>query len=432
VEGGVPMKIITHSDFAQAYKTLDLPVGSSFDTIHSAYRKLALNHHPDGKKDLEEKIAFEEKLKKLNIAHELLRNHFKGTKANHTDGAECVCQPTETEKQVVAKPQPEEKKPQAKQPEAKQPEAKQPQAKQPQATNNTAATAANAAAGNVGTKTHAEAEPNVDSKPEFKPHPHPRPESGHSTKPEAKPESKPEAKPESKPGFEPVHGENNGSHSSSSNSGTEPPGQIIVLRPSKISPESVRFFAACVAAFFAVSLLCSVGMNQLGKFLAQHDFSRSDVPISARAGHSAVHFVDVDKVRDAQKAQEANRVALEKQTKEEDDRHKYDDQIKSHLTRIYDDQLSIQSLNAELEQNWAVTTAPGSSSSSRSACLKNVELCKQKLFAVTDDLRNASAIISALRIAHPEIPTEYFAPIPVPPIATNLDPSRAPKWSPTG
>ncbi len=419
------MKIIAHLDFIDAYNTLELPVGSPYEAIHSAYRKLASSYHPDRVDDEVKKIAFEEKLKKLNNAHELLRDHFKGWKANHRSGAGCICQPALEEQQVVEQPGTVAESPVAEKAAAESPDAKRDEAR--------GSGAKPAETKRSETKTPETKRPETQKREAKKPEPKkPEPEKPEKEKPEPKQPVKSDGKAACKPACKPGHGKDTGSDATPTNSGEHSPGHIIVLRPSKITPESVRFIAAFVAAFFAASLLCSVGMNRLGKFLQQHDFSGPDVPVTARAARTKTHFVDVDKIRDAEKAQEANRIALEKQTKEEDERHKYDQQIKSHLTRIYDDQLNIQSLNAELEENLALAKRLESSPLNRSKYLKNVELCKEKLFAATDDLRNSRAILAALRIAHPEIPTEYFAPIPVPPIATNLDPSRAPKWSPTG
>jgi curved DNA-binding protein CbpA len=444
------MKKITHAEFVDAYRTLELPIGSSFDAIRSSYRSLAASFHPDKVHEPVTKKTHEERLKKLNAAHELLRNHFKGLMANHKSGVECICQPSAAEREMAEK-QMNEKQMNEKQMAEKQMAEKQ---------------MAETSMAETKTEETQMAEEQMDEKPESAgqksgwasytaPASGTKDEKATSSQtqsggagrgkasletPENKPENEGEGKGKSEgegkgknegEGKGESESSNSGLHAGSSSSELKSPGQVIVLHPSKVSPNKFGYIAAAVAAILALSLFCSIGTVRLGKSLL-HKYFEPDATISLTARHSAAPFVDLNKARDVDRAQEMNLAALEKLTREEDDRHKYDGQIKSHLTRIYDDQLNIQSLNAELQEYIISLKDSTVSPSGRKTYLRNIEVCKEKLFAVTDDLRNVRTTLAALQIAHPEIPTEYFAPIPVPPIATNLDPSRAPRWNPAG
>lgn len=64
----------------QALKTLNVKSGSSFEEIKIAYRKLALEYHPD--KNTSEKEGRE--FKKVTEAYNVLKNNHKEGKTNHT------------------------------------------------------------------------------------------------------------------------------------------------------------------------------------------------------------------------------------------------------------------------------------------------------------------------------------------------------------
>ena len=55
---------------SQAYKTLEINSNSDFEEVKYAYRKLALQHHPDKNKDSES----EKKFKIITEAYHFLKN----------------------------------------------------------------------------------------------------------------------------------------------------------------------------------------------------------------------------------------------------------------------------------------------------------------------------------------------------------------------
>ena len=65
----------------QALKTLNVDSDSSFEEIKVAYRKLALEYHPDKNTTEQEGIQF----KKITEAYHVIKDHYKeGKKSNTT------------------------------------------------------------------------------------------------------------------------------------------------------------------------------------------------------------------------------------------------------------------------------------------------------------------------------------------------------------
>jgi len=67
----------------QAYQTLNLNSNASFDDVKYAYRKLALELHPDKNSDEQDGNKF----KSVTAAYHILKNNHKKTNSNGTDSA---------------------------------------------------------------------------------------------------------------------------------------------------------------------------------------------------------------------------------------------------------------------------------------------------------------------------------------------------------
>src|SRR5208282_6880931 len=98
------MRKFTRDDIARAYNTVDLPMGASFDEFMVKYRKLAPDLHPDRIFGPAQKKKGEEKLKKLNHAKDILKDHFKGPNASHMAGDNCACRPAKSANSQNAQP----------------------------------------------------------------------------------------------------------------------------------------------------------------------------------------------------------------------------------------------------------------------------------------------------------------------------------------
>ena len=77
-------------EFKDYYEILGVPLTASQDEIHRAFRKLALNYHPDVAKD---KTNAEERFKEINEANEVLsdpekRKKYDALGANWKQGEE--------------------------------------------------------------------------------------------------------------------------------------------------------------------------------------------------------------------------------------------------------------------------------------------------------------------------------------------------------
>ena len=59
----------------RAHQVLDVPLGASWQEVSQAYRKLALEHHPDrvAGMSLEDREYSEERMKEINAAYDELR-----------------------------------------------------------------------------------------------------------------------------------------------------------------------------------------------------------------------------------------------------------------------------------------------------------------------------------------------------------------------
>lgn len=90
------MRKYTREDIARAYNTFELPIGTALAGVMLQYRQLAAANHPDKFFDPAQKKKAEDKMKKINHAKDVLKDHFKGLKASHVESADCICRPTKT------------------------------------------------------------------------------------------------------------------------------------------------------------------------------------------------------------------------------------------------------------------------------------------------------------------------------------------------
>ena len=66
---------VRRSDPKEYYKVLGVPQSATANEIKAAYRKLALETHPDRQTDPKKREAAEEKFKVVSEAHRVLSNH---------------------------------------------------------------------------------------------------------------------------------------------------------------------------------------------------------------------------------------------------------------------------------------------------------------------------------------------------------------------
>lgn len=70
----------TDAEIRAALKTLGLKRSASWEEIRAAYKKLAFEHNADRPQSTRERARNEARLKKINLAYQVLRKHFEGSK----------------------------------------------------------------------------------------------------------------------------------------------------------------------------------------------------------------------------------------------------------------------------------------------------------------------------------------------------------------
>ncbi len=72
-ESRVPIEV------ADAYRVLEIPVGSSWNVVQKAYKLLVMHHHPDRHaQDPQKYKAATEKTQKINQAFQIIKNYLQG------------------------------------------------------------------------------------------------------------------------------------------------------------------------------------------------------------------------------------------------------------------------------------------------------------------------------------------------------------------
>jgi DnaJ-domain-containing protein 1 len=77
--GPLPRKPSPEDDIRRAYAALEVPVGSSFETVHKSYRALMRKYHPDHHSESPEKQKTATELtQELTEAYKLLERRLRG------------------------------------------------------------------------------------------------------------------------------------------------------------------------------------------------------------------------------------------------------------------------------------------------------------------------------------------------------------------
>ncbi len=87
------MKNADGNEIANAFRGLDLPIGTSFEDAMQQYKWLAYNFHTDRTNNPAFIKRNEQKMKEINAAKGVLEAHFRGPDAPHSHGPGCPCQP---------------------------------------------------------------------------------------------------------------------------------------------------------------------------------------------------------------------------------------------------------------------------------------------------------------------------------------------------
>ena len=69
------------SDIADAFKTLEVPAGSTLEQVKHGYKKMAIKYHPDRFANNPEKLKnATEMMKRLNVAYSKIKKYYKEKK----------------------------------------------------------------------------------------------------------------------------------------------------------------------------------------------------------------------------------------------------------------------------------------------------------------------------------------------------------------
>jgi len=142
--------------------------------------------------------------------------------------------------------------------------------------------------------------------------------------------------------------------------------------------------------------------------LVGHMIKQSETQIRTGGSRTGSTLVEERQATDTEKAAEANRLAMERQTKLEDEQHMFDYEIDGFHKRIAEDQRIIAASQADIQIYTDKSNDESLNQIDRREAIKDLIAAQGKLYVAQDELNATLHSMSIFQSAHPDIPAQRF------------------------